>query len=317
MTPWEARLPRDRLNLGLQVFYIQLQEVFKYYLQARQSGGFVPINMNQYNEAVKHWEEVLAAAKIYNEKITPIVVETNAARENVVKFKEPVTAVYEKMPGYLKKIVAESYQRFLKVSGVLEGFLTGKESAIAPLSVNTNGHMKAITEWLTGYKKAKDDYDERERKNLEMFQEMERQRKAEEQRRIEEQKQKGQSELNTVKDLYGAFKNAYEARNDALLVSYLSKDWQALDGTNITGLQNNLRRTFRVFDEIRYDMQNLNIEKKGDGVYTIRYDLTITSKIYKRNLKHEEKATISEEVIIETSGKAKIGRTMEGRFWMQ
>ncbi len=317
MTPWEARLPRDRLNLGLQVFYIQLQEVFKYYLQARQSGGFVPINMNQYNEAVKHWEEVLAAIKIYNEKITPIVAETSAARENVAKFKEPVTAVYEKMPAYLKKIVAGSHQRFLRAAGILEGFFLGKESAIAPLSVDTNGHMKAITEWLTGYKKAKDDYDEREKRNLEMFQEMERQRKAEEQRRIEDQKQKGQSELNAVKDLYGAFKNAYEARNDALLVSYLSKDWQALDGTNITGLQNNLRRTFRVFDEIRYDMQNLNIEKKGDGVYTARYDLTITSKIYKRNLKHEEKATISEEVIIEASGKAKIGRTMEGRFWMQ
>jgi len=93
------------------------------------------------------------------------------------------------------------------------------------------------------------------------------------------------------------------------------QDWQSEDGTTISNLQANLRRTFRIFDEIKYDIQNMNITTQPGGRHMVSYDVTITSRIYKRNLKHEEKSTVNEIVVIDDSGKARINRTTGGRFW--
>jgi hypothetical protein len=254
--------------------------------------------------------------KTYNEKVAPTIAETAALRESVLKFKEPVTAVFEKMPGYLKKFVADSHQRFLRATGVLEAFVQGKEAAIAPLTVDTNVHMKAIDEWLTSYTKAKNDWDERERRNQEAFEEAERKRKAEELKRAEEEQKKTDTELSAVNGLYARFKEAYESRNDSLVVSFLSNSWQAGDGMGISAMQANLRRTFRVFDEIKYNIQGLTINRQPDGLYKVTYEVTITSRIYKKNIKHEEKSNVSDEVIIDQAGKAKINRTLSGGFWI-
>jgi hypothetical protein len=118
-----------------------------------------------------------------------------------------------------------------------------------------------------------------------------------------------------IRELYGNFKNAYESRNDSAVVSHLSGSWQSDDGNGVPALQNRLRQTFRVFDEVRYTMQNLAVQRAGENRYNVSYDVTITSKIYKRNITHEEKSTVSEEVTIDPSGKAKISKTTGGRFW--
>ncbi len=117
-----------------------------------------------------------------------------------------------------------------------------------------------------------------------------------------------------VQELYNRFKEAYEARNDSAVVACLSSTWQAA-GATVSDFQNNIRNTFRVFDEVRYAISNLRINKSGDRTFAVAYDVTITSKIYKRNLKHEEKSSVNEEVVIDGTGKAKIARTMGGRFW--
>jgi hypothetical protein len=62
-------------------------------------------------------------------------------------------------------------------------------------------------------------------------------------------------------------------------------------------------------------MANLNIAPASPGIYTVSYDVTITSKIYKRNITHEEKSTVNEQVVIDGGGTAKINRTTGGRFW--
>jgi hypothetical protein len=118
-----------------------------------------------------------------------------------------------------------------------------------------------------------------------------------------------------IDNLYNQFKQAYESRNDAQLVSCLSKDWHAGDGTTIGDLQANLKRTFRVFDEIRCDIKNLDVKRAGNDRYTVTYDLTLTSRIYKRNLKHEEQSSLSEEVVFDDSKKPRINKTLGGRFW--
>jgi hypothetical protein len=99
----------------------------------------------------------------------------------------------------------------------------------------------------------------------------------------------------------------------------LSDKWQANDGSTLSDLQMNLRRTFKMFDEVKYNIQNLSMQLVGSGNgysnYLVSYDVTITSRIYKRNLKHEEKSSINEEVTIEGSGNPKISKTLGGRFW--
>ncbi len=67
----------------------------------------------------------------------------------------------------------------------------------------------------------------------------------------------------------------------------ISDQWQAGDGTTLLDLQMTLRRTFKTFDEIRYNVQNLSVTPLQGDRYSVSYDVTITSRIYKRNLRHE------------------------------
>jgi hypothetical protein len=122
-------------------------------------------------------------------------------------------------------------------------------------------------------------------------------------------------QMASVRSMYDQFKQAYESRNDPKVMACIGDDWQSGDGTTISDLQVNLNRTFKTFDEIRYIPQNIQIQRRSEGVYSVSYDVTITSRIFKRNLKHEEKSSVTEEVVVDRSGKAKISKTLNGRFW--
>jgi len=58
----------------------------------------------------------------------------------------------------------------------------------------------------------------------------------------------------------------------------------------------------------------MQISKIGESKYRVNYDAVITSRILKRNLKREEKSSIQEEVTIDDSGRAKITKTLGGKF---
>ena len=124
-----------------------------------------------------------------------------------------------------------------------------------------------------------------------------------------------QDEIRQIRNFYDKFKQAYESRNDSQIMAMISDDWQAGDGSTLSDLRMNLRRTFRIFDEIRYNIQNLSVTPGPNGRYNVSYDATITSRIYKRNLNHEEQSSIHEEVTIDSAGRAKISKTLGGRFW--
>jgi hypothetical protein len=117
-----------------------------------------------------------------------------------------------------------------------------------------------------------------------------------------------------VREFYRQFRQAYEARDEALLMNCMDDDWEAGDGTTLADLEDNLRRTFRIFDEIRVSMENLIITPQDAHTFAVRYDIVITSRIYGRNIRHEEKSMVREEVRLE-DGRASISRTIGGRFW--
>ena len=122
-------------------------------------------------------------------------------------------------------------------------------------------------------------------------------------------------EAAQVRAFYDRFAKAYESRDDAGVMSLVSDDWHASDGTSTAGLQDNLRRSFRMFDDISFRIENLRVRRLLPHHYQAEYDATIVSRIYKRNLKHEEKSAVSEEVGSDPSGKLKLEGTLNGRYW--
>lgn len=180
-----------------------------------------------------------------------------------------------------------------------------------PLLWNTGFRSKEVTRLLGELQKAKSDFwNTGPGKDIYAARSM---RGAQQQRERDETPSGEEAKLLSA--FYDGFAKAYASRDDAAVMSYISNDWQATDGTSLSDVQDNLRRTFRTFDEISYSISNLRIKKLLPYHYQADYDLTIASRIYKRNLRHEEKSSVSEEVGADNSGKLKIERTLNGRFW--
>jgi len=118
-----------------------------------------------------------------------------------------------------------------------------------------------------------------------------------------------------IAKFYEEFRKAYEYRNDSKVMSMIGDNWSAGDGTTLSDLQGYLRDSFTVFNEIRYDLRNLKIEKITETKFRASYDIYIVGKIYETNIKHEETSSVSEEVTVDGAGRVKITRTLEGRFW--
>jgi len=117
-----------------------------------------------------------------------------------------------------------------------------------------------------------------------------------------------------VRDFYDKFKAAYEARNAPQVMALISPDWGAGgDGTTLEDLEENLRTNFRLYDEIKFSLSGLKVTRQGAALQAC-YDTVITSRIFKRNLKHEEKAAVCDE-LREEGGKLRIARTLSGRYW--
>lgn len=117
-----------------------------------------------------------------------------------------------------------------------------------------------------------------------------------------------------LKDFYQQFQEAYQAKNDSRLMSFLSDDWSAGDGTTLMDLEDYFRNMFSVFDDIQLNISGLRFESLGGGRTRAYYELQIVGRIFADNLKHEEKSSVVEEVEVK-DGKVKIVRTPQGRFW--
>jgi hypothetical protein len=113
---------------------------------------------------------------------------------------------------------------------------------------------------------------------------------------------------------YDKFRAAYEGRNAAGVMALISPDWGAGgDDTSLEDLEENLRGNFRLYDEIRFAISGLKVTQQGAALQAC-YDTVITSRIFKRNLKHEEKAAVCDE-LKEEGGRLRIARTLSGRYW--
>jgi hypothetical protein len=118
-----------------------------------------------------------------------------------------------------------------------------------------------------------------------------------------------------IKEFYEAFRRDYANKNESGLFSHLSDNWEAGDGTTLLDVEDYFRNMFAVFDEIQFTLSGLKVKALGNRRYLVNYDTLITGRIFADGLVHEEKSSVSEEVEIDQSGKIKIIRTPQGRFW--
>ncbi len=120
--------------------------------------------------------------------------------------------------------------------------------------------------------------------------------------------------LAAVRKMYDGFREAYEARNAAKVMSYIADDWSAGDGTTTSDLNEQFARIFRIYDEIGVEIAGLQVVGDGNGRYTASYNMTIRSKIYKKNIKREESSSVYEHVEV-AGNAAKIKKTEAGGYW--
>jgi len=130
-------------------------------------------------------------------------------------------------------------------------------------------------------------------------------------------KKEGEQAVNEekIRSFYEVFQQAYAEKNESRLLSYLSDDWEAGDGTTLYDVEDYFHNMFNVFDEIQMQISGLNFEPIDDGRYRVSYETSIIGRIFDDGLEHEEKSSVTEEVVLDPSGKVKISRTPQGRFW--
>ncbi|MDO8329952.1 MAG: nuclear transport factor 2 family protein [Fluviicoccus sp.] len=136
-----------------------------------------------------------------------------------------------------------------------------------------------------------------------------------EQQAAMERQQQEQQMPQRIREFYDSFRTAYESRDEPAVMALLADDWEAGDGTTLADLSANLRRTFAAFDEVRYRLENLQVQPVAQGRYRLSYDVTIISRNFSLNLKHEEKSAVSEEVGPDRRGRLCILKTVSGRYW--
>lgn len=328
---WDSLGVWQKLYAGQNILLSKLDKEARYYIQIRSQGGFQPVPAALMKFLEDDWKKLRQVCERYDvlakAERDKIGVD---GQELVQKAGQIVFETWGKMPKYSRDIVQGEHSRFQNAYSWLIAYLGSKTEAVRPsLQPPTNSVALQLDNLILGYAPAYEKWKKQQEEAERRAEEQRRQWEAAEKLRIEQEKKKAEEEalrvareaeekktnLALVKDLYTRFKEAYEERNDSRVMSMISDQWQADDGTTLSDLQMTLRRTFKTFDEIRYNIQNLSITPLQEGHYRVLYDVVIISRIYKRNLKHEEKSSVNEEVTIDSSGKARISRTLGGRFW--
>lgn len=316
--PFEKLTPWRKLYAAQQLLLMKLENEARYYVQIRASGGFQPVSENLMRPLEDSWKKLRQICERYDSLAKQVINEIGKSPEEVTKAALPVFETYNKMPAISKRAVQEEHYRFSGAYNNLLNYLNGKLDAIrTTLEPPTNDVAIRLDDLILKYQEHLAKWKKAQEEAQRLFEEQQRRFAEEQKRREEEERRRAEMSINAVKELYSKFKNAYESKNDALLVSLLSRNWSATDGTTISEIQRNLRNSFRVFDELKWNIQNLNIQPQKDdsNTYQVSYDITITGRIYKRNIKHEEKSKVVEKVIVDKNGKAYIEATLEGRFW--
>lgn len=323
---WGKILPWQKLYAAQTILLNRINEEMKEYVQARRNGWFRRVSEEIIKPIEEDWKGLRALCERYDALATPIRNQIGNAPEEAEKEMMSVWDIWNRMPQFSKNMITSEHNHFRRAADWLKDYIRFKVDGVKPsLQPPYNSVAVQIDDLIGSYRPELAKWQKQQREAEAASEKRQREWEAEQARikaeqersRQEEQakQEKANSRISAIAGMYENFRQAYESRDDSRIAGFMDDDWEAGDGTTLFDLQDNLARTFRIFDEIKYNIQNLKIGLKSEGTYTVNYDVTITSRIYNRNIKHEEKSSVNEEVMFDDSGKLKIIRTINGRFW--
>jgi hypothetical protein len=110
-----------------------------------------------------------------------------------------------------------------------------------------------------------------------------------------------QRDMQAIQSMYVGFASAYQNRNLPGLISFLSSDWQAADGSTVYDLETTLSNSFRVFDSIVFKISGMNIQRTGTA-YRVSYQAALIGRISRMQKSHEETSAVVDTVVITPDG---------------
>lgn len=295
--------PRPHLLAAQNALLQAAQVQMKNNLSSRNYGGFVPVPESDFKPLAEQW----AALKPIYEQFD---AQAASARARIQEIKLPNTSMlyasYQAIPERQRYQVQGPHQNFLAELRYLNDYLIALSSSLEPIGDISRNNVKGMLEELIGgYPKALQDYKEREERQRREYEEAS---KRAEQERV----QRSEKENNGIRSLYQNFVNAYQSRNLRGLLSYMHPQWQAADGTSLIEFEDTLANSFRVFDSITFAISGMSVRQLSPGSYEVSYEVVLTGRISRRNIKHEERGKVVDivdflpegPVISRTSGSA-------------
>lgn len=316
-TGWQKLPPYKQLRAVFGSLKSRLNYVLRLYLKFKEKGTFAhATDHNELTLLEKSITNLKPAVTAFNTTAQPIYTKISDFPKQVTEFSEPVTAAYDKMPGFLKNVVAGRHSRFVSAVGSFQSFIGNYLDALTPVS--SEAETNEMTTWLTSYWPDKRAFEQEQQRRQEEYERQQRQAEEERKRQEEEKRQQEETakatELAAVHKLYQNFRVAYESRDAGGVLQLIDNNWQAA-GMTIEDLEEQFTNMFDVFDEITYTPSGLEVTPNGSGRYTVRYGLVIVGKIRGMGLVHKEESTLNEEVGRTDDGRIKILRTLSGAFW--
>lgn len=321
---WDSKTPRQKLLAVTNTVYMRAQTILRDYISVRANGGFVRAQTEaDYEQLAADWTLVMVVLKAFDAAAARFPAKAQDDLTKMGEYGKPVYDAFGALPERCRNVVASEHREYMGASQWLASYIAAViEGTRLMLDPKVNSVVPQVDEWLTGYPKDKVLDAERQAKaEAEMAKAREAQAKIEAERKAKEDAEKQKladrsaAEEAAAKALYDQFKQAYESRNESKVMSLISDAWKSNDSTTLADLEEHLHNSFTVFDEIRYAISGLKVDKIGERRFKATYDLVITGRIFENNIKHEEKSSVGEEVTVDERGKAKITRTLEGRFW--
>jgi hypothetical protein len=109
-------------------------------------------------------------------------------------------------------------------------------------------------------------------------------------------------EISQIREMYQKFAQAYQAKNLNSVIRTMSPQWQASDGSGVAELEDTLRNSFRVFDTIQFRIEGLQVRTVAPGTFTVNYSATLSGRINRLNVKHEETSSVTDTVAMTPDG---------------
>ncbi len=110
-----------------------------------------------------------------------------------------------------------------------------------------------------------------------------------------------QRDTQAIQAMYRDFTTAYQNKNLSGVLQFLSRDWQATDGSDLRDLETTLGNSFRVFDSIAFKISGISIQRVSN-FYQVSYQAALSGRINRLQKTHQETTQIVDTVAVTAEG---------------